>query len=56
MVDEEMLDKIAEQDQKIQLLIDELGKQSKEIEALKLKVRLYELLLYGTTVKDWSTL
>ena len=56
MTEEEMLDILVLQNQKIEALAEALKSQQEEIKELKSKVQLQELLLYGTVIGSWTTL
>ena len=56
MTEEEMLDILVLQNQKIEALAEALKSQQEEIKKLQTKVQLQELLLYSTAVKPWTTL
>ena len=56
MTEEEMLDTLVLQNQKIEALTEALKSQQEEIKKLKSKIQLQELLLYSTAVKPWATL
>lgn len=56
MTEEEMLDTLVLQNQKIEALTEALKSQQEEIKELQSKVQLQELLLYGTVIGSWATL
>lgn len=56
MTEEEMLDILVLQNQKIEALAEALKSQQEEIQRLKSKIQLQELVLYTTVIKPWETL